>query len=295
MTDRHPTHWETPWRRTFINAVRIDALTEQKCIDAILNALEFGRGGFVATHNLDHLRRLDHDSDFAAICAGAELRVADGMPLVWLSRMLDIGLPERVAGSSLIYTLSTAAAQHGRSIYLLGGDEGTAEGAADVLRKFNPELKIAGTYCVPFGFEKDPLELEQIVTRLREAAPDIVFVALGSPKQEILIVQLRRYFPRIWWLGVGISFSYVCGQVKSPPRWMQRAGCEWLFRLVQEPRRLAKRYLIDGIPFAGRLAARCSTERLRGVRRRIINPTPPAAAKTSVAAGSGTATTLGDM
>jgi N-acetylglucosaminyldiphosphoundecaprenol N-acetyl-beta-D-mannosaminyltransferase len=290
-----PAHWLTPWRRTFINAVRIDALTERECIDAIIHALASGRGGFVATHNLDHLRRLDDDSDFAAICAGADLRVADGMPLVWLSRLLDIGLPERVAGSSLIHTLSTAAARNGRSIYLLGGAEGTAAAAAAVLKRFNPDLKVAGTYCVPFGFEKDPSQIDQIIARLRKAEPDIVYVALGSPKQEILIVQLRRLFPRTWWLGVGISFSYVCGEVRSPPRWMQKAGCEWLFRLVQEPRRLAKRYLIDGIPFAGKLFARCSAERLRGVRRRIISPTPPAATSATAASGSGTATTLGAM
>jgi N-acetylglucosaminyldiphosphoundecaprenol N-acetyl-beta-D-mannosaminyltransferase len=90
---------------------------------------------------------------------------------------------------------------------------------------------------------------------LLAAAPDIVFVALGSPKQEVLIDRLRHALPRAWWLGVGISFSFVCGRVKRAPRWMQQSGLEWLYRLSQEPKRLARRYLLDGMPFACRLLA----------------------------------------
>jgi len=261
-------HWHTPWRRTFINAVRIDAVTECQCIDAILDGFDAGRGGFVVTHNLDHLRRLELDPYFASVCAGADLRVADGMPVVWLSRLLDIGLPQRVAGSSLIHTLSYSAAQRGRSVFLLGGTEGTADAAAEVLKRNNPTLKVAGTYFVPFGFEKDPDHLQEIISRL-SSAPDIVYVALGSPKQEALIGRLRRHFPRTWFLGVGISFSYVCCKVRQAPIWMQRAGCEWLYRMMQEPRRLARRYLIEGIPFASRLLTRCVAERMKGVGRYV--------------------------
>jgi N-acetylglucosaminyldiphosphoundecaprenol N-acetyl-beta-D-mannosaminyltransferase len=267
--DRPLPRLGTPWRRAFINAVRIDAITEQECIHAIISALDAGRGGFVCTHNLDHLRRLERDPDFASVCAGAELRVADGMPVVWLSRLLDIGLPERVAGSSLIHTLSAAAAQRGRSIYLLGGAEGTADAAAECLRSHIPDLKVAGTYYVPFGFEKDDKQIAAIVARLQAAAPDIIYVALGSPKQETLISRIRYHCPRAWWLGVGISFSYVCGQVRQAPLWMQHAGCEWLYRMAQEPRRLASRYLVEGVPFAARLFARCMADRLKGDRRRL--------------------------
>jgi len=262
-------NWNTPWRRTFINAVRIDAITECQCIDAILDGLDAGRGGFVVTHNLDHLRRLELDPFFASICASADLRVADGMPVVWLSRLLHIGLPQRVAGSSLIYTLSRAAAQRGRSVYLLGGAEGTAEAAAKLLHEKNPTLKIAGTYCVPFGYEKSGAHMTDITNRLKAAQPDIVYVALGSPKQEVLISRLRRQFPQTWWLGVGISFSYVCGKVRQAPVWMQKAGCEWLYRMVQEPRRLASRYLVHDIPFAAWLLARCLSDRAHGAGKRL--------------------------
>jgi N-acetylglucosaminyldiphosphoundecaprenol N-acetyl-beta-D-mannosaminyltransferase len=261
--------WHTPWRRTFINAVRIDAITECQCIDAIIDALDAGRGGFVVTHNLDHLRRLEADPFFASVCAGADLRVADGMPVVWLSRLLHIGLPQRVAGSSLIYTLSRRAAERGRSVYLLGGAVGTAAAAGELLKKKNPTLKVAGSYCVPFDYQGSEADMADITARLKAANPDIVYVALGSPKQEFLISRLRRHFPQTWWLGVGISFSYVCGHVRQAPVWMQHAGCEWLYRMMQEPRRLASRYLVHDIPFAAWLLARCLGDRAHGAGRRL--------------------------
>ena len=118
-------------------------------------------------------------------------------------------------------------------------------------------------------FEKDEAELHRITSQLQAAKPDIVFVALGSPKQERFIDRIRGTMPTTWWLGVGISFSYVCGQVRQAPVWMQRAGCEWLYRMAQEPRRLASRYLIEDIPFAARLFFRCLGDRLKGDRRRL--------------------------
>ncbi len=251
-------------KRTFLNAVPLDAITEEECVESILKGLDEGRGGFVVTHNLDHLRRLDHDPAFAAICAGADLRVADGMPVVWLSRLLRMRVPERVAGSSLIHTLSEAAAKCGRTVYLLGGDEGTAEAAAATLQSHNPTLKVVGAYCVPFGFEKNEVLVTEMVRQLKAAKPDIVYVALGSPKQEILIARLRKHLPDSWWLGVGISFSYVCGKVRRAPQWVQKVGAEWMYRMVQEPRRLVKRYLGDGVPFAMRLASRCMADYLKG-------------------------------
>jgi len=181
------------------------------------------------------------------------LIVADGMPLIWASRIQGTPLPERVAGSSLISTLSAAAGKQGRSVYLLGGDKGTAEQAADVLKRQYPGVRIAGTYYPEFGFESDEAQMQKLIAHLTAANPDIVYVALGSPKQEWLIGQLRGYLPRAWWLGIGISFSFLSGHVKRAPQWMQRSGLEWLHRLCQEPRRLARRYLVQGLPFAASL------------------------------------------
>ena len=229
--------------------MRFDAITGEECVRCILDALGAGRGGWIATPNVDHLRRAGRDPSFAALWARADLVVPDGMPLVWASRIQGTPLPERVAGSDLVWRLSAAAAERGRSVFLLGGAPGTAEGAASVLRARNPGLRVAGTHCPDPGFEDDEQAVALLVNALREAAPDIVYVALGSPKQERLIERHRETLPRSWWIPVGISFSYVTGAIHRAPRWMRHAGLEWLHRLAQEPRRLVRRYVIDDMPF----------------------------------------------
>src|SRR5688500_15081476 len=241
-----------------LHGVQIHAITEAQTIAHVLNELDARRGGVVVTPNLDHLRRAATDLNFGAMVAEADLVVADGMPLVWASRIQGTPLPERVAGSNLISTLSGAAAGRGRSVYLLGGAEGTAEAAARVLIERFPALKVAGAFCPPVGFEDDPKRMADIVASLATARPDIVYVALGSPKQEKLIARLRPVLPEAWWLGVGVSFSFLCGDVRRAPRWMQRTGLEWVHRLVQEPRRLFKRYVVSGMPFAAALLGRAA-------------------------------------
>src|SRR5262245_46886249 len=161
------------------------------------------------------------------------------MLTVFASRLQGTPLPERVAGSDLISSLSAAAARQGRSIYLLGGSPGSAEGTRAVLQQRHPDLHVAGVDCPPVGFEGDPDAVERVARTVVQGAPDIVLVALGSPKQELLIARLRDRLPGAWWLGVGISFSFLSGHVRRAPRWMRRTGLEWLHRLVQEPRRLA--------------------------------------------------------
>jgi N-acetylglucosaminyldiphosphoundecaprenol N-acetyl-beta-D-mannosaminyltransferase len=245
-----------------VRGVGFHAVTEQQCIAWIMAELEARRGGWALTANLDHLRRLVRTKEYAALCAGATLVVADGMPVVWASRVQGTPLPQRVAGSDLVSSLSGAAAATGRSVYLLGGDPGTAEDAAGVLSKRFPGLCIAGFHCPAMGFEKEPRTSHQIERLIRQASPDIVYVALGSPKQERLIASLRAAFPGVWWLGVGVSFSFLCGRVRRAPRWVQAIGCEWVHRLLQEPSRLAGRYLRDDLPFAAGLFVRVAGRRL---------------------------------
>jgi N-acetylglucosaminyldiphosphoundecaprenol N-acetyl-beta-D-mannosaminyltransferase len=250
-----------------LHGVRFHAIDEQKCIEHILSEIEAGRGGFVVTPNVDHLARAGQDVSFAALVAEANLVVADGMPLVWASRLQGTPLPQRVAGSDLISSLSAAAAGQGKSIFLLGGDSGTADAAAAVLRDRYPQLKIAGKICPAIGFEKDEAEIQRITSELQAAKPDIVFVALGSPKQERLIDRIRGTLPSTWWLGVGVSFSFLCGDVRRAPVWMRKCGLEWTHRLMQEPKRLFKRYVVVGIPFAGWLLMRAM---MRGFVNRLL-------------------------
>ena len=242
--------------------VELHAVTEAQAIDHIVAELANGRGGVTVTPNLDHLRRCRTDLQFAALVAEAELVVADGMPLIWASRIAGCPLPERVAGSDLILTLSAAAATANRSIYLLGGAAGTAEGASDVLRSRHPELKIAGISCPPVGFESSESEMAKLVADLADKQPDIVFVALGSPKQEYLIERIRSSLPTAWWVGVGVSFSFLTGHVQRAPKMLQRSGLEWTHRLMQEPRRLFKRYVVHGLPFAAQLFTSAAAQRI---------------------------------
>lgn len=241
-----------------LHDVELHAVTERQAIDHLLDELDAGRGGVVITPNLDHLRRCQTDVHFDALVSEADLVVADGMPLVWASRLQGTPLPERVAGSNLISTLSEVAARRGRSVFLLGGANETAKGAAAILSSRYEGLKVAGTFAPPVGFERDPAQLEEIQKLLSASGADIVYVGLGSPKQERVISQLRGALPGAWWLGVGVSFSFLCGDVARAPDWMQRTGIEWLHRLYQEPRRLIKRYLFQGVPFGVQLLGRAA-------------------------------------
>lgn len=245
--------------------MRIHALSEPQVIEHILAELSAGRGGWLATPNLDHLRRLVSDPEFRSTCSRAALLVPDGIPLLWAGRLQGTPLPGRVAGSDLISSLTAAAAAAGRSVFLLGGNPGTETGAARCLLDRHPGLRVAGTACPASGFERDEAAMNQLVETLTAARPDIVYVALGSPKQEVLMDRLAPTLPQTWWLGVGISFSFLHGEIRRAPRWMQKSGLEWLYRLIQEPRRLAGRYLRHGIPFAGRLLL---SSAMRGLRRR---------------------------
>jgi N-acetylglucosaminyldiphosphoundecaprenol N-acetyl-beta-D-mannosaminyltransferase len=232
-------------------------------VEHVVQCLAAGRGGWIATANLDHLRRLREPGAFRDAYEHASIVVADGMPLVWACRVQGTPLPERVAGSDLIYSLAAGAAAAGCRIFLLGGDPGTAEAAAARLRAISPGLDVAGTLCPPFGFEQDAEQMAKLQQVLVAAAPRLVFVALGSPKQELLIARLRELLPSAWWIGVGISFSFVAGTVKRAPRWVQLLGMEWLHRMLQEPRRLATRYLWHGPPFLVRLFAGALVRRMR--------------------------------
>ena len=245
--------------------VAFHRITEAETCRQIAESLARGQGGFMVTANLDHLLRCNRHPKYLDLVRKADLVVADGMPLIWASRIQGTPLPERVAGSSLCLSLAEAISASGRSIFLLGGNPGVAERAANVLAQRFPGLIIAGTYCPPFGFEKIPAEIDRIRSLIRETKPHVVYVALGSPKQEELIDLLRVEFPATWWMGIGISLSFITGEVQRAPKWVQSLGLEWTHRLFQEPKRLARRYLIEGVPFALWLLAASATKRLQGL------------------------------
>lgn len=258
--------------------MRIDRVTEPEAVEIIVGRAEAGRGGWVITPNLDHLRVFQRSAETRTFCEQADVVVADGMPLIWASRLQATPLPERVAGSNLIHSVTAAAADAKLSVFLLGGDEGVAERAAECLVGAHPNLQIAGTHFPPMGFEHDPAEMRRIEDALLRAQPAIVIVGLPFPKQERLIQQLRGLMPDTWFLGLGIALSFVSGDARRAPKWTHHAGLEWAYRLLQDPKRLFDRYVKHGIPFALRVLAACT---LRGVARRLvptnlIHPAPQA-------------------
>ncbi len=233
----------------------IDVLDSLALLDAMFGELAVGKGGWIVTANLDILRRYVLDSRMEALYGAADLRVADGMPLVWAARMQGDVLPERVTGSTLVWQIAERAAQEGRSLYLLGGDPGAAEGASAELTARYHGLVIAGLSSPRVSSPPTAAELDAITRDLEAAGADIVYIAFGSPKQEYIAQALRLRFPDKWFIGVGISLGFIAGRLRRAPEWMQRHGLEWIHRLVQEPRKLARRYLVRNLPFAARLFA----------------------------------------
>ncbi|MEW6197167.1 MAG: WecB/TagA/CpsF family glycosyltransferase [Planctomycetota bacterium] len=226
-----------------------DNVTMDEALERVGELVQARRPALVVTPNVDHVVRARRDPAYAATVAQAALVLADGQPLVWLSWMLGTPLKERVAGSDLLPRLCAFAAERGWRVFLLGGAPGAAAAARRVLVRRHPTLQVEGTYCPPMGFETDPLEQAKARAVVAAVRPQIVFVGLGSPKQERWIVEnMHAYGPAVS-IGVGISFSFVAGHVRRAPRWMQRCGLEWLHRVWQEPRRLAARYFLRGWSF----------------------------------------------
>ncbi|HEU4428721.1 MAG TPA: WecB/TagA/CpsF family glycosyltransferase [Myxococcota bacterium] len=243
--------------------MRLARIRPAAVVDHVFASLAAARGGWIITANLDFLRRFALDPEMRALYDRADLRVADGMPLIWASWLQGDALPERVPGSALIWTLAGRAAESGRSLYLLGGDRGTALGAKHELLRRWPALRIVGTSEPRVSSPPTPDEIAKLRAEVTAAAPDLLLVGFGSPKQEQAIAALRSELPGAWMVGVGISFSFIAGRLKRAPRWVQALGLEWVHRLWQEPGRLARRYLIDDVPFAFRLLGHALRVRYR--------------------------------
>ncbi len=248
-----------------IDGLEFDAITADDLHAHVLAQIRKGVGGWVMTPNIDHLRLFRRDPEVRAIFDKPSLTVADGTPVVWASRLQGQPLPSRVAGSELVLSLTERAATERRRLFLLGGAPGTAQASAGVLEAKFPGIEVVDTACPPVGFENDEGELEAIESAVRAADPDLVYVGLPFPKADRLIIRLRAVVPQAWFLGVGVSFSFVSGDLNRAPVWMRRWGLEWLHRLLNEPTRLFQRYVVHGIPFTLALFARIG--RARFLRR----------------------------
>jgi N-acetylglucosaminyldiphosphoundecaprenol N-acetyl-beta-D-mannosaminyltransferase len=230
-----------------IGQIFIDAITLPRAIDRIEALVQSGQGGAVFTPNVDHVVNAERLAGLREAYAQTALSVADGQPLVWASRLVGQPLPERVPGSDLVPALLNRAAERKLRVYLLGGAPGVAEQCAEHLRRKG--VVVAGVDAPYVPAEARPAEDDPIIARVAAARPDLVFVALGSPKQELFIHRARGRVPGAVWLGVGASLDFLIGRVQRAPVWMRDNGLEWLHRLAQEPRRLAWRYFVNDSRF----------------------------------------------
>lgn len=248
--------------RVMLAGVAIDSCTMAQAVELVAARVRAGGPpGYVVTPNAQHLVLLQDDAQFRALYAAAMLSVADGMPLVWASRLFGTPLPERVNGTDLFVALCASAAESGHRVFLFGGRPGAAEAAAAELRRRFPALIVAGTCCPPYGFESDEAELRRLDQVVGSARPELLFVGLGAPKQERWIAAHAVPLGVPVSLGIGVSFEFIGGLVSRAPAWMQRMGLEWLYRLLSEPRRLWRRYVFGNARFIGLMARQWWSER----------------------------------
>jgi len=211
----------------------------------------------------------ERDSRFAEAMQAADLAVPDGISVVMASRLLRVPIPERVTGGDLMERMCKEAAHYGFRVFFLGGLPGAAVMAAHYLRERYPGLRICGTSCPPMGFEHRPSELTRILREIEEAAPDLLCVAFGAPRQEIWMQENRAKLKVGAILPVGAAFDTQAGLRQRAPRWMQAIALEWLFRLLMEPRRLWRRYLIGNAQFVLLVARQWGRENSDAARQRI--------------------------
>jgi len=229
---------------TWVWGLPLARVSVEQTLDVVDRLIRRGEPSLVITANL-HYAMLSHDDRrLAAVNRLAALLVADGMPMIWYSRLTRRPLPERVAGADLIYLLSRQAAERGQRVFFLGGKPGVAAAAATKLSWMHPGLQVAGIEA-PELESLSAREHDQLVERIREARPDLLFVAFGQPKGEIWLAENHRKLDVPVSIQVGASFDFVAGRATRAPHWVQRIGLEWLYRMGCEPKRLAPRYARD--------------------------------------------------
>jgi N-acetylglucosaminyldiphosphoundecaprenol N-acetyl-beta-D-mannosaminyltransferase len=234
-------------KRLRLGNIPIDVLSFTEALDAIEALVEAGQGGSVFTPNVDHVVNAETDHAFAAAYARASLSFADGTPLVWASRLLPTPLPERVAGSDLVEPLMERAARRRWRVYFLGAGPGVAEKAANVVRLRYGTLVVGADG--PMVNLDDTSQLDRIAAQLEATKPQLVLMAFGAPKQELLIDRLGARLRPAVAFGIGASLDFLAGTVKRAPPLLRRTGLEWLYRLAQEPRRMWRRYLVNDPKF----------------------------------------------
>ncbi len=236
-------------RRIEMMGCKIDNLSMEETLQTIEGFIHSGKPHQHVVVNVDKLVKANRDPELRQIINDCALINADGMPVVWASRLLGKGLKERVAGVDLFESLMQRSAQKNWRVFLLGAREEVVSGVRDIYLKKYPGLTVAGYRNGYWKQEEEAGVIEQI----KAARADLLFVAISSPKKEQFLGQYQAEMQIPFAMGVGGTFDVAVGKVKRAPVWMQKSGLEWFYRFLQEPRRMFRRYFIDDMAFFGLL------------------------------------------
>jgi N-acetylglucosaminyldiphosphoundecaprenol N-acetyl-beta-D-mannosaminyltransferase len=226
-----------------VSAVDLPAATSE-----MIEAVAGGRRAYACTCPVYTLMQAYERPEVRAALEAADWVTPDGMPIVWALRLLGARGVTRVYGPDLLLALSAISAARGFSQYYLGGAPGVADALGETLRERYPGLVVAGTYCPPFRALEEAEELAML-DGINASGAQMVWVGLGSPKQDLWMARYRPQLAAPLLVGVGAAFDFLTGRQRQAPPWMRRAGLEWLFRLGSDPRRLWRRYLISNPKF----------------------------------------------
>lgn len=228
----------------FLLGLPFHVITMDETIDDAVDAVEAGRPSYYITANVDFIAQAYDNEPLKDILFHADRVVCDGMPLVWLSRYFKPVLPERVAGSDMVFRLFEEANQRSWKVYFLGSDTETLNATKGILAKRYPNMQVVGTFSPPFG-PVDSWPNEDILEDVKTMQPDLLLVAVGCPKQEYWISQYYKNAGVPLSIGIGASLDFICGTQVRAPVWIQKIGMEWSWRMLRDPKRLVKRYAKD--------------------------------------------------
>lgn len=225
----------------------INNLDMPETIMEIEHMIASGQKSYVVAVNVDVVMKIEKDSYLKKVIDNADMVLADGKPIVWISKLYGREVKAKISGSDLVPQLCKVSAEKGYTIFIIGGKSGIAKKAKEQLEKEFPGIQIVGTYAPPFGFEKDETELGKINRMITDAQPDLLIACFGCPKQEKWIYEnIKKYDAKVS-VCAGATVDFLAGNVKRAPRWLSEHGLEWFYRFLQEPRRLFKRYFVEDI------------------------------------------------
>jgi N-acetylglucosaminyldiphosphoundecaprenol N-acetyl-beta-D-mannosaminyltransferase len=234
--------------RANVLGVGVHAINMEQALALMAAAVDARRKGYICVTGVHGIMEAQREPGLKRILNESFLTTPDGMPTVWVGRMQRFSQMDRVFGPELMLEFCRLSVAHGYRHFLYGGSPGVAEELRRALLSSFPELQIVGTYAPPFR-ALNAVEATDLQATFRELKPDVTWIGLSTPKQEKFMAEYLDRLDTTLLVGVGAAFDYHTGRIQDAPRWVKRAGLQWLHRMGQEPRRLWKRYLINNPKF----------------------------------------------